>query len=188
MVKPATLRLVSVVLVLSSGIAARAQVTCPVDTERFVHRGPGFTDRQTGVLWRYCTASQGIEPKTQRCLGAIFATEKWSRANAFVDRVNDQIAERVRRAAAASSAPPVASRPMFRMPTIDELAQLADARCGERAFGRTPLADYGGAPVWTSSTAGDGRVWQFDPEDGGRKLMDPENAPGVILLVFNLPR
>lgn len=168
-------------------VAARAQVTCPIDTSRFVDRGPGFTDRQTGVLWRYCTASQGFEPKTHRCLGGIYATEKWAKAKAFVDQLNERIAERVRRSA-ASAAPAVVAQPLFRMPTIDEVSQLAEARCGERAFGRSPLADYGGAPVWTSSTAADGMVWQFDPEDGGRKAVDPENAPGVILLVFNLRR
>jgi hypothetical protein len=146
--------------------ASRQATACAVDSARFRDVGPAFVDRQSNLAWRYCAVPQSIEPGTKKCVGSISAIDKLSVATFTLGRLNERIGG------------------MFRMPTIDEVIQLAEARCGDKAFGRSPLADYGGAPIWTTSTAADGKVYQYDPEDGGRKAVDPDNAPGVILLVI----
>jgi len=146
------------------GLAAEGE-KCPVDEARFRHVGPAYVDGQTGLTWRYCAAGQGIDMKTRQCQGAIFATDSYRTASEYAGDLAKRMGG-------------------LRMPTIDEVARLAEAKCGKRDFGRTPHADYGGAPIWTTTPAGPGKVYQYDPDAGGKVAVDETGSPGVILLLI----
>ena len=165
----------SLAIVGSAAMLAPAPVFgqggCTVDTARFRNVGPAYLDNQTGLLWRHCAAGQDIKMGTNQCLGAMLTTEKAPEARKYVEGLNQR-------------APGLG----YRMPTIDEVAMLAEARCNTQAFGRTPHAGYGGAPVWTSTPAGPGKVYQYDPAGRGKVAVDELDSPGVILLLIDPPK
>ena len=143
---------------------------CPRDTERFRDAGPMiFVDQSTRLVWAKCPFGQKIDPATRNCSGAIWATEKLDFA----------------RSAAENLAKNTGSA--WRLPTIEEISTLAEATCGSRAFAKTPLSDYGGAPIWTSSPAGENQIFQFDPAKGGRTVKKEDDAPGIVILVTHRP-
>ena len=140
------------------GLAAEGE-KCPVDEARFRHVGPAYVDGQTGLTWRYCAAGQGIDMKTRQCQGAIFATDSYRTASEYAGDLAKRMGG-------------------LRMPTIDEVARLAEAKCGKRDFGRTPHAQ----PA---------RLVQL-PQIGHRALPRPSLGPirldqrpiGMIFSVF----
>jgi hypothetical protein len=49
-------------------------------------------------------------------------------------------------------------------------------------FGRA-LPALSGPPIWTGTSAGAGKVYQFDPATGGRTAEKENDAPGIVFLV-----
>jgi hypothetical protein len=148
---------------------AEAAEACSVDKTRFRDVGPAYVDNKSGLLWRHCVAGQSIDMQTKRCQGAMVAIDGYKAAREYVENLGRRMVG-------------------IRMPTIDEVAGLADARCGMQAFGATPHAGYGGAPVWTTTPAGPGKVYQYDPAAGGKVAVDELDSPGVILLLIDPPK
>jgi len=67
----------------------------------------------------------------------------------------------------------------WRLPTIDEISSIAGASCKAQFARLFPTIS---APMWTSSSAGAGKVYQFDATDG-QSAEDENDAAGIVLLV-----
>lgn len=149
-----------------TGLEAIRANKCTPDAERFRDVDPGaFADQTTQLVWAKCPYGQDFDPGSRQCKGSIAVMQSLDVALAVAAKQ-----------ARDSGAP-------WRLPTIEEIGALAAATCDERYFGTTPLSNYGGAPVWTGSVAGEGKVHQFEPSKGGRTTEAQDDAPGIVILV-----
>ena len=131
--------------------------------ERFDVRGAVAIDKRTGLTWRRCALGQSFNAASSTCQGATYATETLAKA---------------RRAVESEAA---ASKQAWRLPTIDELSAVSDKACAP-AFRRV-LPGMSGPPMWTSTSAGAGKIFQFDPSENKRVAESENDAPGIVMVV-----
>jgi hypothetical protein len=129
--------------------------------ERFAVRGGEILDMHTRLTWRRCPAGQDFGGAS--CTGNIYATERLDNARRAAD------AEKRR------------TNQGWRLPGIDEVSAIAGKACAP-LFGRA-LPALSGPPIWTGTSAGAGKVYQFDPGAGGRTAEKENDAPGIVFLV-----
>jgi hypothetical protein len=157
-------------LVLVSCAAPETRPPAPVASgdkcggaERFVDRGDSVLDTRTGLTWRRCPVGQAFNKGARSCQGGIYATDTLAKA---------------RRAAESEAA---ASKQAWRLPSIDELSAVADKACA--ATVRSHMPGIYGAPMFTGSAAGAGKIYQFDPAQNKRVAESESDAPGTVVLV-----
>lgn len=131
--------------------------------DRFVLRGDTVVDTKTRLTWRRCAVGQTFNSGASSCQGATYATETMAKA---------------KRAAEMEAA---ASKQPWRLPTIDELSAIADKSC--EPVVRRVLPGMSGPPMWTSTSAGAGKIYQFDPSENKRIAEKENDAPGIVILV-----
>ena len=139
----------SLVLVLCTAawLPAGAQGSaCALGSSRFVADADGVRDTRTGLTWSRCNLSRSFDAATGQCTGAAYVTDSL---------------------AAAKRAMPALSRESgaeWRLPTVAELRAVFDPSCTREQQAASPFAALDGAPVWSSSTAADGKAWLLDRE------------------------
>ena len=67
------------------------------------------------------------------------------------------------------------------LPTIDELSAIADKACAPVT--RRVFPGMSGPPMWTSTPAAAGKIFQFDPSENKRVAESENDAPGIVILV-----
>jgi hypothetical protein len=137
---------------------------CAADPGRFTVRDDVTYDARTRLTWRRCPAGQVFNRGSSRCDGGIYATDKLGSARLAAE------SERKR------------SNAGWRLPTIEEITAISDKAC-KPVFNRTAFPEYSGAPVWTSTAAGPGKVYQLDPATGNRTVESEVDAPAIVILV-----
>ena len=131
--------------------------------DRFALRGDVAVDARTRLTWRRCAVGQAFNAASGTCQGATYATEALAKAKRAVDMEA------------------AASKQAWRLPTIDELSAIADKACAPMV--RRALPGMSGPPMWTSSSAGPGKVYQFDPAENKRVAEKENDAPGIVMVV-----
>lgn len=130
---------------------------------RFVVRGDTAVDTKTRLTWRRCAVGQVLNGGTSSCQGATYATETMAKVKRAVEM---EVA---------------ASKQPWRLPTIVELSAIADKAC--EPLVRQVLPGMSGPPMWTSTSAGAGKIYQFDPAENKRIAEKENDAPGIVILV-----
>jgi len=128
---------------------------CP--SERFVLRGDQVLDVQTHLTWRRCPLGPIFDSSVGSCSGPMYVALTIADAKAAAGR----------------------SGSGWRLPTSDEIAGIAGPACKEEFARLFPTV---GAPIWTSSSAGAGKIYQFDPSSGP-DAADENDAAGIVLPV-----
>ena len=125
--------------------------------ERFLVKDDLVTDSQTRLTWRRCPLGPTFDRAAGNCPGAIYVSTSLAGAKAAAGRVGSG----------------------WRLPTVEEIGAIAGPSCKEE-FAR--LFPNVSAPVWTSSSAGPGKAYQFDSSDGP-SAEDENDAAAIVLLV-----
>jgi hypothetical protein len=131
--------------------------------KRFVLQKGEVHDRQTGLIWKRCSAGW-FEYLSDRCDGHD------SKSKALLTW------EEALRAAKAAG-------PGWRLPTKPELESLIAGRCRNPAIDEALFPDTRSEWFWTSTVAEDGGVWQLFFGDGHADHFDRDASPSALRLV-----
>ena len=127
------------------------------EADRFTIHEDQVLDKQTRLTWRRCPIGPAFDRASSSCAGAMYVATRLADAKSVAGR----------------------SGAGWRLPTIDEISSIAGASCKDQFARLFPTVS---APMWTSSSAGAGKVYQFDTSDGA-SAEDENDAAAIVLLV-----
>jgi hypothetical protein len=134
---------------------------CAQGAARLKAEGATVYDAVTRLTWRRCPAGQLFSLAVQRCEGGVYAAERWSSAKGAADTMRNR------------------ERAAWRLPSSQELTEMARVSCN---FHRS-LFDGRSEPIWTGSAAPGGKAFQYDASVRTLQAVDPDDAPGIVMLV-----